>query len=472
MSTQPNSDKHTQQNQDHDGAPDRKPMSGRKALLFILIGLILAVVLAVLGIVPRSRAQKRLQQTTQAEAAPNVLVAKPVRGKPEDTLLLPGALQAYVDSPIYARTSGYLTHWYFDIGAHVHKGQLLAIISSPEVDQQLTQAQANLATAQANARNAAIQAKRYKDLLAQDAVSAQDTDNFVTSQISTNTQVQAAQASVQQFQQLVNFERVYAPFDGVITARTTDVGQLINAGAATNQQLFEVAQVSTLRVYVSIPQVDSLGARRGTPAQLLLSEYPGRTFTGHIVRTASAIDPNTRTLLVEIDVNNRDGKLMPGAYGQVSLHLNNGVSSLVVPDPAMIFRAQGLQLAVVRDGKVKLVSITAGQDDGKVIQVLSGITDQDEIIQNPPDSILDGQAVHIVQPGSASASGNSAGNAKSGPQSDADTQQQSGSESGADANSQAPQGSGNSGSGSGGTGSSGGKGNSGSSGSKGNGGGK
>ena len=469
MSTQQNSNNHTPKKEDR--APDRKPMSGRKAVLFILIGLVLAVVLAVLGIVPRLRAQKRLQQTTQADAAPDVLVAKPVRGKPEDTLLLPGALQAYVDSPIYARTSGYLTHWYFDIGAHVHKGQLLAIISSPEVDQQLIQAQANLATAQANARNAAIQAKRYKDLLAQDAVSAQDTDNFVTSQISTNTQVQAAQASVQQFQQLVGFERVYAPFDGVITARTTDVGQLINAGAATNQQLFEEAQVSTLRVYVSIPQVDSLGAKRGTAAQLMLGEYPGRTFTGHIMRTASAIDPNTRTLLVEIDVNNRDGKLMPGAYGQVSLHLNNGVASLVVPDPAMIFRAQGLQLAVVRDGKVKLVGITAGQDDGKVIQVLSGITAQDEIIQNPPDSILDGQAVHIVQP-TSTASGNSAGNAKSGPQSAADTQQQNGSESGADANSQAPQGSGNSNSGSGGSGSNGGKCNSGSSGSKGNGGGK
>jgi RND family efflux transporter MFP subunit len=442
MSNQKNSNHPAHKPQDHPAAPggdrsENKAMSGRKALLFIAIGLVLAVILAVLGIVPRLHADKRLQQTTDADAAPNVTVAYPLQGKPEDTLLLPGALQAYVDSPIYARTSGYLAHWYFDIGAHVRKGQLLAVISSPEVDQQLAQAKANLATAQATARNAAVQAKRYQDLLAQNAVSQVDTDNFTTSQLSTNTQVQAAQASVQQYQQLVGFERVYAPFDGVITARDIDNGQLINAGAATNQQLFEEAQVSTLRVYVSIPQVDSLGARRGTAAQVMLGEYPGQTFTGHIVRTANAIDPNTRTLLVEIDVDNRDGKLMPGAYGEVQLHLNTGVPTLVVPVPAMIFRAQGLQLAVVRDGKVKLVAIGVGQDDGKVIQVVSGVTAQDAVIQNPPDSILDGEAVHVVN--SSFTSENSVSNPKNGPEGDRDTQQQTGGENGRTANSQAPQ---------------------------------
>ena len=209
----------------------RKPVSGRKALLFILVGLALAVGLAVLGIVPRLRAQKRLSQQTDADAAPAVLVAKPTNGKPEDTLVLPGALQAYMDSPIYARTSGYLAHWYFDIGAHVHQGQLLATIQSPEVDRQLTQARADLATAEANARNSAIQARRYQSLLAQDAVSAQDTDNFTTQQIAGNTQVQSAQANVQRLEDLVGFERVYAPFTGVVTARNIDVGQLINAGA-------------------------------------------------------------------------------------------------------------------------------------------------------------------------------------------------------------------------------------------------
>ena len=395
--------------QEGEGVQRRKPLSTGKAVTLILVGLVLAVVLGVLGVVPRVRAQKRLQQQTDADAAPDVLVAKPTQGKPEDELILPGALQAYMDSPIYARTSGYLTHWYADIGAHVRKGALLAVIESPEVDQQLKQAQADLATAEANARNAAIQAKRYKDLLGQDAVSQQDTDNFVTQQLSTATQVQSARANVDHYQQLVDFERVYAPFDGVITSRSIDVGQLINAGAATSQQLFEEAQISTLRVYVSVPQVDSIGAKRGTAADITLAEYPGKTFTGHIVRTADSIDPNTRTLLVEIDVNNRDGKLMPGAYGSVSLKLNTGVASLIIPVPAMIFRSEGLQVAVVDGEKAKLVPVTIGQDDGRVIQVVSGLTANDQVVQNPPDSIFNGEAVHIVQPQKGGSGGASAG---------------------------------------------------------------
>ncbi len=386
-----------------------KPPSTGKAVVFIAAGLVLAVLLAVLGILPRIHAQNHLQQQTTANAAPDVLVAKPVVGKPQDTLLLPGALQAYMDSPIYARTSGYLTHWYADIGAHVRKGQLLAVIQSPEIDQQLFQARADLATAEANARNAAIQARRYQDLLAQDAVSQQDTDNYVTSQLSTNTQVQSARANVQRLVDLVSFERVTAPFDGVITARNIDTGQLINAGAGAGAQLFEEAQVNTLRVYVSVPQVDSLGAKPGVTAQIAMAEYPGRTFTGRIVRTAHSIDPNTRTLLVEIDVNNRDGKLMPGSYGEVTLHLNTGVSSLILPVPTMIFRAQGLQVATVVNGKAKLLPITVGQDDGRVIQVVSGLTADAEVIQNPPDSIFDGEAVRIVQPQGGAGGGGASG---------------------------------------------------------------
>ncbi len=381
------------------------PLSTGKAVTFLLVGLVLAVVLGVLGIVPRLRAQKHLQQQTTADAAPDVLVAKPTQGKPEDTLLLPGALQAYTDSPIYARTAGYLTHWYADIGTHVTKGQLLAVIESPEVDEQLRQARADLATAKANANFAAIQAQRYKDLLQQNAVAQQDADNFVTQQASTFTQVQSAQANVGRLEQLVGFERVYAPFTGVITARDIDVGQLINAGATANQQLFEEANIATLRVFVSVPQVDSLGAKRGTPAQIMLAEYPGKTFLGHIVRTADSIDPNTRTLLVEIDVDNRDGKLMPGAYGEVKLNLNIGIHSLIVPVPTMIFRAQGLQVAVVENGKARLVPITIGQDDGRVIQVVSGLTPDAEVVQNPPDSILDGETVHIVQPAGTTGNG-------------------------------------------------------------------
>lgn len=391
---------HPQESSSHqdDGVERHKPLSGGKAIIFIVAGLALAVLLAVLGILPRMHAQSRLRQQTTADAAPDVMVAKPTFGKPQDTLLLPGAMQAYMDSPIYARTSGYLTHWYADIGAHVHKGQLLAVIQSPEIDQQLSQARADLATAEANARNAAIQARRYQSLLAQDAVSQQDTDNYVTSQLATNTQVQSARANVQRLVDLVGFERVTAPFDGVITARDIDTGQLINAGAGAGAQLFEEAQISTLRVYVSVPQVDSRGAQPGVPAQIALGEYPGRTFPGRIVRTAHAIDPNTRTLLVEVDVNNRDGKLMPGAYGEVTLHLNTRVSSLILPVPTMIFRAQGLQVATVVNGKARLSPITVGQDDGRVIEVVSGLTADSEVIQNPPDSIFDGEAVHIVKP--------------------------------------------------------------------------
>ncbi len=395
----------------------REPLAGRTALLVISICLLLAVGLAVLGIVPRLRAQKRLSQQTDANAAPNVLVAKPTYGKPEDKLVLPGALQAYIASPIYARTSGYLAHWYVDIGAHVHTGRLLAVIESPEVDQQLRQARADLATTEANARNAAIQAQRYKDLLAQDAVSAQDTDNFVTQQLATNTQVQSARANVQRLQALVGFERVYAPFNGVITARDIDVGQLINAGAGAGAQLFQEAQIDTLRVYVSVPQVDSRGATPGVPAQISVAEFPGRTFAGRIVRTAGAIDPATRTLLVEVDVPNRRGELKPGAYGEVTLHLNTGVPTLVIPVPTMIFRAEGLQVATVVNGKAKLVSIKVGQDDGRVIEVVSGLTPDAEVVQNPPDSILEGEAVHVVSPkGAAGAPGSGEGQGATSPQ--------------------------------------------------------
>ncbi len=387
----------------HEGEAERpKPLGAGRAVLIVAVGLVLAVVFTVLGIVPRLRAQKQLAQQTNAAAAPDVLIAKPTVGKPDDTLMLPGALQAYVEAPIYARTSGYLRRWYFDIGAHVRKGQMLAVIESPEVDEQLRQARADLATFEANAGNAQIQARRYQALLDQNAVSAQDRDTFVTSQVATNTQVQSARANVQRLEALVGFERVYAPVDGVVTARYIDTGQLINAGAGA--QLFSVAQESTLRVYVSVPQVDSLGAKRGVPAQISMAEYPGRTFTGHIVRTADAIDPTTRTLLVEVDVDNRKGELKPGAYGMVTLHLNTGVQTMIIPVPTLIFRAQGLQVATVVNGKTRLVPVTVGQDDGRVVQIVTGLTADAEVIQNPPDSILDGEAVHIVQPKNAQGS--------------------------------------------------------------------
>jgi RND family efflux transporter MFP subunit len=387
------------------GVERHKSLSGAKALLILVVALVLAGVLVVVGIIPRVHADHRLTKQTDAEAAPTVTLAKPTQGKTEDAVTLPGALQAYISSPIYARTSGYLGHWYFDIGAHVRKGQLLATIESPEVDQQLLQAKAELATSQANAKNAATQAARYKDLLAQNAVSQQDTDNFVTQQIAGNTQVQSAQANVNRLQQMVGFERIYAPFNGVITARYIDNGQLINSGAASNEQLFQESQVSVLRVYVSVPQVDTRGIKRGMPAQLSLSEFPKQTFTGHVVRTSDSIDPATRTLLVEVDVDNPGDRLIPGSFGEVTFHLNDGVQTLLVPVPTLIFQSQGLQVATVINNKVKLVPITVGQNDGTVVEVVSGLSLDAEIIQNPPDSLVNGEQVRVVKPHQAASGG-------------------------------------------------------------------
>ncbi len=374
-----------------------KAFPGRLAVILIFVGLGVAVLLAVLGILPRLHARTTLQNQTTALAAPDVLTAKPTAGKTDQELMLPGALQAYIDSPVYARTSGYLAHWYVDIGAHVRKGQLLAVIESPEVDQQLQQARADLATAQANANNAAVQSARYQDLLKADAVSKQDTDNFVTQQAATTTQVRSAQANVQRLEQLVGFERLTAPFDGVITARDVDQGQLIDAGAA--REIFHIAQIGTLRVYVAVPQIDSLAARPGVHADLTLAEHPGQQFDGRIVRTANAIDPATRTLLVEVDVNNRGGKLLPGSYAEVHMKLNTPGQTMVVPVSTMLFRTEGLRVAIVDGGnKAKLVPITVGRDDGRVVEIVQGLTPNDNVIQDPPDSIVDGEIVHPVQP--------------------------------------------------------------------------
>jgi RND family efflux transporter MFP subunit len=386
-----------QDGQKPDGQEQPKALSGKWALVLIFVGLGLAALLAVLGILPRLHAEKNLQKETTALAPPDVLTAKPTSGKTDEQLQLPGALQAYIDSPVYARTSGYLKHWYVDIGARVHKGQLLAVIESPEVDQQLLQARADLATAEANANNAAVQSARYKDLLKDDAVSKQDTDNFVTQQASTVTQVRSAQANVQRLEQLVGFEQLTAPFDGVVTARDVDQGQLIDAGAS--REIFHLAQVSVLRVYVAVPQIDSLAAKPGVHADLTLAEYPGEHFDGRIVRTTRAIDPTTRTLLVEIDVNNRKGRLMPGAYAEVHLKLEARGDVMIIPVPTMLFRTEGLRVAVVGPGnKARMVPIEVGRDDGRVVEVVQGLKPEDEVIQNPPDSIVDGELVHPVQP--------------------------------------------------------------------------
>jgi len=312
---------------------------------------------------------------------------------------LPGNSYAYTDAPLYARTDGYLSKWYFDIGAHVRQGQLLAIISSPEVDKQLLQARADLTTAEANAGLAKTNSSRYQGLLTQNAVSKQDTDTFVSQEASTSSTVKSAQANVQRLEELQSFEKIYAPFSGVITARNVDVGQLINAGAGT--QMFRLSDIDVLRVYVNVPQIYSQTAVPGTTARLTLSEFPGQSFTGKLVRTAKAIDPASRTLLVEIDVDNRNGKLMPGAYTEVHIDVPSVTAPFIIPVSALIFRTQGLQVGTVVKGpngdQAKLVHVTMGQDDGSTVQVSNGLDANSQVIQNPPDSLIDGEPVHVIQ---------------------------------------------------------------------------
>jgi RND family efflux transporter MFP subunit len=395
-----NSENRGSQNQgsQSEGSQNQEPsISGRKAALVVVFLLLAAFVFAILGIVPRLRARTTLQKQTDALAAPDVVVAKPTRGAAAQEVVLPGNVEAYTDSGIYARTDGYLRKWYFDIGSHVRKGQLLAVIESPEVDQQLAQAKADLATAETNAGNAKTQAARYENLLKSNAVSTQDTETFVTQAASTSAQVKSAMANVQRLEQMVGFEKVYAPFSGTITARDVDTGTLIGSG--TGHELFHLSQENVLRVYVNVPQVYAPASVPGLGAYLTLAEYPGKKFAGKIVRTAKAIDPASRTLLAEVDVKNPTGELFPGAYAQVHFKLNNARPSLILPVSALMFRSAGLRVGVVLDGnKAKLIPITIGQDDGNVVQVIEGLQPDDEVIQSPPDSLIDGETVRVVRP--------------------------------------------------------------------------
>jgi RND family efflux transporter MFP subunit len=314
---------------------------------------------------------------------------------------------AYTDAPIYARTDGYLVHWYYDIGARAKKGDLLAEIATPELDQQLEQAEADLITAETNAGNAKVQADRYKGLVGSNAVSQLDTDTFVTQAASTSSAVKSAQANVQRLKELQSFEKVYAPFDGVVTARSVDTGQLINQGAGT--ELFHMQALETLRVYTNVPQVYSQTIKHGMKIPLSFPEYPGKIFTGTLVRTADAIDPASRTLLVEIDVVNRDRQLMPGALAQVHFKTPSLGSTYIVPTAALIFRKEGLQVGTVvnsaQGAVAHLVQIGIGEDDGATAQVVSGLNAGDQIIQDPPDSLINGQRVTVVKPGSQSNAG-------------------------------------------------------------------
>lgn len=370
---------------------------GPKSWLSIVVVLGIVVAIVIFGILSRSTAENELKKDTATLAVPTVTVIHAERSAPQQEIVIPGNVQPFSDAPIYARTNGYLQHWYVDIGAHVKKGQLLADIDTPEVDQQLQQARADLLTAEANHRIAQITADRYQGLLNTDSVAKQDVDNAVANMQATQTQVQAAQDNVKRLEDLQAFEKIYAPFNGVITARNIDIGDLINAGSGgPAQELFHISATDILRVYVNVPQIYSAMTRPGVKAYLTLPEFPGRKFPGTLVRTANAIAPASRTLLIEVDVNNSSGTLLPGAYAEVHIGIPGKASTYIVPIATLIFRSEGIQLATVDDGKhAKLISVTLGRDFGTRVEVVSDITDQDSIIVNPPDSLVDGEQVRV-----------------------------------------------------------------------------
>jgi RND family efflux transporter MFP subunit len=367
----------------------------RGGLIVLGASALVIAVVVVFGIHSRVAAETHLQQATLQAAIPIVNVAHPRPGDRAQELVLPGNTQAFIDSPIYARTNGYLKQWYVDIGARVNKGQLLAEIETPELDQQLRQASADLATAEANLNLSQITAARDESLLKTHSVSTQERDNAVNGAAANQATVQSNQANVARLEQLQSYEKVYAPFDGIITARETDIGALIDAGANAPKELFHIASINNLRVYVGVPEVYSAAARSGAPADLTLDEFPGETFHGTLVRNSDSIDPASRTLLVEVDVENAGGRLKPGAYVQVHLKMPEGTRSLVVPANALLFRRAGLQVGVVRDGKAQLVRVTPGHDYGDSMEILAGLQPTDDVILSPSDSLTSGTPVQI-----------------------------------------------------------------------------
>jgi len=371
----------------------------RKSWLILAIAVIAVAGLLMSGIWSRVKARNTLNTETNQAAIPAVSVVSPKQTAPTDEIILPGNVQPFINSPIYSRTNGYLRKWYFDIGAHVKQGQLLALIETPEVDQQLQQARSNLLTAQANLELAAITRTRYLGLLKSNAVSQQDADNAVGTYNANKAIVEADKAAVEQYSALVSFEKIYAPFDGVITARNTDIGDLINSGSGggVKTDLFHIVQPGVLRVYVNVPEEYSQGIKVGMTADLNITEFPGRKFQGKLVRTANDINVTTRTLLIEIDVDNPTGTLLTGSYAEVHLAVPTQASTFLIPVNTLIFRSEGLHVAAVKDGKVVLAAVTPGHDFGNQIEIVAGLKAGDQVIVNPPDSIVAGQAVKIVQ---------------------------------------------------------------------------
>src|ERR1700739_3139440 len=380
-----------------------QPKGGQYSWRYWMIPLIIAVVVIavlVFGVRSRVKAEGSLRDVTAEMAIPSVSVVQPKPAAPAQEIILPGNIQPFISSPVYARTDGYLKKWYFDIGAHVKAGQLLAIIQSPEIDEQLSQAQSTLATAQANLNLADITKTRYEAMFQKHAVAQQDRDNAEGTYRANKAMVDADMANVRHYEALVSFEKVYAPFDGVITARNTDIGDLINSGSnsAAKTDLFHIAQTGTVRVYVNVPEEYSRGIKPGTTeADIVLAEFPGQKFPGKVVRTAEAISGTTRTLLTEIDLPNPGNALLTGSYAEVHLHIPSANSTFLIPVSTLIFRSERLQVGIVRNGKVELADLTPGHDFGSEIEAVSGLKAGDQVVMNPPDSLVSGQEVNVVQ---------------------------------------------------------------------------
>jgi RND family efflux transporter MFP subunit len=375
-------------------------LTARRRMIIFLAALLCAgfAFLIFLGIRSRIEAEKGLERKVNSSAIPVVTVIHPETGSKAQEIELPGTTEAFTEAPIYARTSGYLKQWYLDIGAHAKRGQLLAEIETPELDQQLEQAENSLKTAQANLQLAGVTADRWVYLLKTNVSSKQETDQAVSDYHAKKATADAAEANVRRLQRLQQFERVYAPFDGVITARDTDIGALIQNGDSTGQkELFHLAAIDKLRVYISVPEVYATAVKSGEAVTLTLDAFPGETFSGTIVRNSNSIDLTSRTLKVEVDLDNPAGRLLPGSYAFVHLKIPAAAAAVTIPTNTLLFRAEGLRVALVHSGEVKLVPVSIGRDYGNKVEVTSNLSADDAVVIDPSDSITDGSRVEIAK---------------------------------------------------------------------------
>ena len=380
--------------------PNRR-QGKRTSYILLIVLLLFFAAAAVLGLLVRASERRALAKETESLAVPSVVIVHPKLEAPQQELVLPSTLQAFTESPIYARTNGYLAHWYKDIGSRVQKGELLADIETPEIDQELLQARATRDQAEAQMKLAETSAKRYENLQKMDAVAQQETDERSSAYLQGQAQLANATANLRRLGQLESFKHIYAPFSGVITKRNIDIGALINAGnSGPNQELFDMAQLDPIRVYVDVPEIYAPSIRKGVQATIELASLPGQHFTGAVARTADSIDLTSRTMRTEIDVPNPKGVLLPGAYAQVRFDVNIKTPRLSVPVNALLFRAEGMRAAVVgSDGKVHLKPVVIGRDYGTTLEVLGGLDQNDALILNPSDSLEEGQQVQVSTQG-------------------------------------------------------------------------